>query len=75
MFCAAFSPACVLGPRFDIHVFGSCVMSRTRFCTSCQVTRPVEGGHVKQTRGVPRWMCRWCIEKAALGPRKGRIDK
>lgn len=38
-------------------------MSDTKFCTSCQAMRSVEGGERKVTRGVPRWVCRACIER------------
>lgn len=38
-------------------------MSDTRFCTSCQATRTLEGGEIRATRGVPRWICRACIER------------
>lgn len=38
-------------------------MMDTKFCTSCQAMRSLEGGVVRQTRGVPRWICQPCLEK------------
>ncbi len=38
-------------------------MIETRFCTSCQVTRAIQGGERRKTRGVPRWVCLACIER------------
>jgi hypothetical protein len=38
-------------------------MTDTKFCTSCQAMRSLEGGVVRQTRGVPRWICQLCLEK------------
>ena len=38
-------------------------MTDTKFCTSCQAMRSLEGGVVRQTRGVPRWICQPCLEK------------
>lgn len=38
-------------------------MNDTKFCTSCQATRSVEGGEIRATRGVPRWVCQACIER------------
>jgi hypothetical protein len=35
----------------------------TKFCTSCQATRTMEGGERRITRGVPRWVCRACIDR------------
>ena len=35
----------------------------TRFCTSCQATRTMEGGERRMTRGVPRWICRACLAR------------
>ena len=35
----------------------------TKFCTSCQATRQLEGGERKITRGVSRWVCRACIDR------------
>lgn len=51
-------------------------MVKTRFCTSCQATKGVEGGYMKQTRGVPRWVCKGCAEKKYEGVYKnhGRRD-
>lgn len=35
-----------------------------RFCTSCNKTRPVEGGKAKTTSfGRSRWMCAMCAER------------
>lgn len=51
------------------------VREEVKFCTSCQVTKPVEGGLRKITRGRPRWICRWCLAKAAPGPRSERREK
>ena len=42
----------------------------TKFCTSCQVTRSVEGGEFKVTRGVNRWICLPCLQR-----RSGSIYK
>jgi hypothetical protein len=38
-------------------------MTDIKFCTSCQAMRSLEGGVVRQTRGVPRWICQPCLEK------------
>lgn len=38
----------------------------TKFCTSCQATRSVEGGERKITRGVARWVCRACLDRKAV---------
>jgi hypothetical protein len=38
-------------------------MTNTKFCTSCQATRQLEGGERRVTRGVPRWICQACIER------------
>jgi hypothetical protein len=38
-------------------------MTDTKFCTSCQAMRSLEGGVVRQTRGVPRWICEPCLQK------------
>lgn len=35
----------------------------TKFCTSCQTTRSVEGGELRVTRGVNRWICLPCIQR------------
>jgi hypothetical protein len=35
----------------------------TKFCTSCQAMRALEGGERRVTRGVPRWVCRACMER------------
>ena len=32
----------------------------TRFCTSCQCTRDVEGGVFRKSRTSGRWMCQLC---------------
>lgn len=39
---------------------------KVRFCTSCQATRSVEGGEIRPTRGVVRWVCRPCIERKSV---------
>lgn len=41
-------------------------MSDTRFCTSCQATRALEGGELRATRGVPRWVCQPCVQRKAV---------
>lgn len=41
-------------------------MSEFRFCTSCQVTRPIEGGVLRQTKSSPRWICKPCVEKKSM---------
>ena len=38
-------------------------MNDTKFCTSCQTVRALEGGERRLTRGVPRWVCRACVER------------
>lgn len=38
-------------------------MTDTKFCTSCQAMRSLDGGVIRQTRGVPRWICQPCLEK------------
>lgn len=39
------------------------VVMETKFCTSCQSSRTLEGGVRKVTRGVTRWVCRACLER------------
>mgnify|MGYP003651114558 CR=1 FL=1 len=34
----------------------------TRFCTSCQCTRDMEGGVFRKTKTSGRWMCKPCSE-------------
>lgn len=34
----------------------------TRFCTSCQCTRDMEGGIFRKTKTSGRWMCKPCSE-------------
>ncbi|MFN7323054.1 MAG: hypothetical protein ACK5SP_02155 [bacterium] len=34
-----------------------------RFCTSCQVDRPSEGGIVKLHKTNKRWICRLCVAR------------
>jgi len=34
----------------------------TRFCTSCQCTREVDGGVFRKTRTSGRWMCQPCSQ-------------
>ena len=34
----------------------------TRFCTSCQCTKDVEGGVFRKTRVTGRWICHGCVE-------------
>ncbi len=34
----------------------------TKFCTSCQCTREIEGGVFRKTRTSGRWMCKPCSE-------------
>jgi len=35
----------------------------TKFCTSCQCTRDVEGGVFRKTRAGGRWICLPCVER------------
>lgn len=50
-------------------------MSDTRFCTSCQATRAVEGGEVRATRGVPRWICQACLARKTVSIYKNQSGK
>jgi len=34
----------------------------TRFCTSCQCTREVDGGVFRKTRTSGRWICQPCSQ-------------
>jgi RNA polymerase-interacting CarD/CdnL/TRCF family regulator len=34
----------------------------TKFCTSCQCTREVDGGVFRKTRTSGRWMCQPCSQ-------------
>jgi hypothetical protein len=34
----------------------------TKFCTSCQCTRDIEGGEFRKTRVSGRWICAPCVE-------------
>ncbi len=34
----------------------------TRFCTSCQATKPEAGGLTKRTNTGRRWVCQGCAE-------------
>lgn len=38
------------------------VRMETKFCTSCQCTREIEGGVFRKTRTSGRWMCKPCSE-------------
>jgi hypothetical protein len=33
----------------------------TKFCTSCQSTREIEGGEFRKTRSSGRWICAPCL--------------
>jgi hypothetical protein len=37
-----------------------------KFCGSCQMHKPLEGGVMKQTRGVPRWLCKSCADRTTV---------
>jgi hypothetical protein len=43
-------------------------MSETKFCTGCQVTRPLEGGRIKQSGKIKRWQCKMCQDKKSFSP-------
>jgi hypothetical protein len=34
-----------------------------RFCTSCQFTKPVEGGEMHRRGIVNRWICKTCLQR------------
>jgi hypothetical protein len=34
-----------------------------RFCTSCQASKPIEGGMMKKTNNGKRWICKDCRNK------------
>jgi hypothetical protein len=43
-----------------------------RFCTKCNLTRPVEGGRSKLlSNGRTRWECSYCVSKRTKGFMKG----
>jgi hypothetical protein len=33
----------------------------TKFCTSCQSTREIEGGKFRKTKASGRWICAPCL--------------
>ena len=33
----------------------------TKFCTSCQSTREIEGGEFRKTKSSGRWICAPCL--------------
>lgn len=33
----------------------------TKFCTSCQASRPVDGGEFRKTAKSKRWICKQCV--------------
>lgn len=35
----------------------------TKFCTSCQSTREIEGGKFRKTKASGRWICQPCFER------------
>jgi ribosomal protein L37AE/L43A len=39
-------------------------MEDKKFCTSCQMHKPVEGGMVQRTK-TTRWKCKGCLTKKA----------
>jgi hypothetical protein len=48
----------------------------TRFCTSCQCTRDMEGGVFRKTKTSGRWMCKPCSEhktESIYMNRSGRV--
>jgi len=40
----------------------------TKFCTACQVTRPLEGGIKRKTGRIVRWICKMCQERKNISP-------
>jgi len=34
-----------------------------KFCTSCQYTKPLEGGEKQQRGKILRWICKGCLNK------------
>ena len=38
-------------------------MTDKRFCTACQSYRSADGGELRRTAKVTRWMCQDCAEK------------
>ena len=49
-------------------------MTETRFCTSCQATRSVEGGVIRVTNST-RWICKSCIERKTMSIYKNQSGK
>jgi hypothetical protein len=41
-----------------------------KFCGSCQMHKPLDGGMMKQTRGVPRWVCKTCAARTTTNSKK-----
>jgi hypothetical protein len=41
-----------------------------KFCGSCQMHKPLDGGIMKQTRGVPRWVCKTCAARTTTNSKK-----
>ena len=45
-----------------------------RFCTACQLDKPVDGGEWKVGK-IKRWVCKICIARMSISPyRKGEEE-
>lgn len=40
----------------------------TKFCTACQVTRSLEGGAIKESGKIKRWVCKSCLDRTSVSP-------
>jgi len=43
-------------------------VSDKRFCTACQCDKPLEGGYLKTTNKVVRWVCKSCHTRMSESP-------
>lgn len=46
-----------------------------KFCTSCQKTKPTEGGYMKPIRHATRWVCKDCKDRISRSPYKSKGKK
>ena len=40
----------------------------TKFCTSCQCTRDLDGGIYRRGKNTARWICKPCVERRSESP-------
>ena len=39
-----------------------------RFCTACQLDKPLIGGVIKKTNKTVRWVCAQCVKRMSQSP-------